>query len=527
MNAAGLGTMLGVQWRTRSRGVLVWVLALVASLVGTALSVAGLYDTPDKIHSYAAAVTSGSALVAINGRVEGIDSLGGVIADEFGFMAAFLLPLLGVSLVAGSTRREEESGRLETLLAGRIARHTPVLAAQVLAVVTIMVTSGAFALGLLAAGVPLAGSIGYAASLGALALVFAASASLVAQLTLHSRGVYAWSLTVLAIAYLLRGIGDVQGSWLTWLSPLGWAERVAPFAAIRWWVLLVPLAVSVALAGGALRLAARRDLGSALLRRGPGPTNASGWLQRPIGLAARVHRPSLFGWLAGGVILAGMMGSLAQQLLDAATGNAAMGEFIGVGGGHVQDGFIAVTQLYLAVIATGYAVQAVGILRGEEVEGRLEPRLAGTISRTRWLGSQTVVIMAHLTVIVVVCSLVLGLSAAWSLGDASQVATVLGAGLAYLPAELTVAALALWLFGGHPRVLPAAWAAFAGMATVALLGAGLKWPGWVLDLSPTTHVGNPPVGSVHVVALMLLSAVALTLGVAGFAAFRGRAIPQG
>ncbi len=527
MTAVGLRTMLGVQRRTRGRGVVVWVVALAASLVGTALAVAGLYDTPDKIHSYAVAVTSGSALVAINGRVAGIDSLGGVIADEFGFLAAFLLPLLGIALVAGSTRREEESGRLEGLLAGRVARHTPVLAAQVLALATTTATACVFALGLLVAGVPLTGSIGYAASLGTLALVFAALASLVAQLTLHGRGVYAWSLGALAIAYLLRGVGDVRGSWAVWLSPLGWAERVAPFAAIRWWVLLVPLAVSLALAGAALAVAARRDVGSAVLRRGPGPANASAWLRGPLGLAARVHLPALFGWLAGGLTVAAMMGSLARQLLDAATGNAAMGAFIGVGGGHVQDGLIAVTQLYLAVIASGYAVHAVGVVRGEEAEGRLEPQLAGTLSRTRWLGSHTIVVTAHLTAIVVVCSLVLGLSAAWSLGDPSPLGTVLGAGLAYLPAELTVGALALALFGSHPRVLPVAWAVFAGIATVAFLGAGLRWPGWVLDLSPTTHVGNPPVGPVRLVPLAVLSAVALALGIAAFAAFRGRSVPQG
>lgn len=118
----GLATMLRIVGRIQRRSALVWVLVLGASMIGTAASVASLYDTPAKIHSYAAAVTTGNALLAINGKVEGIDSLGGVIQDEFGFLAAFLLPLLGISLVARTTRREEESGRLELLLGGRIAR---------------------------------------------------------------------------------------------------------------------------------------------------------------------------------------------------------------------------------------------------------------------------------------------------------------------------------------------------------------------------------------------------------------------
>ncbi len=107
---SGLQVMLRIVWRTRWRGAVVWVLALAATMAFTAVAVAGLYDTPSKIHSYATAVTSGNALQAINGHVEGIDSLGGVIQDEFGFLASFLLPLLGVSLVARASRREEEIG---------------------------------------------------------------------------------------------------------------------------------------------------------------------------------------------------------------------------------------------------------------------------------------------------------------------------------------------------------------------------------------------------------------------------------
>ena len=179
----GLGTMVAIVWRTHRRGILVWVIALAASMIGTAAAVAGLYDTPAKIHTYAEAVTSGSALAAINGHVEGIDSLGGVIQDEFGFLASFLLPLLGIGLIAGSTRREEESGRLETILGGRIARHQPALAALVVATAAILVTAVLFAAGLIVFGSPVvAAPILYGAALGALAFVFAGFAALLAQL---------------------------------------------------------------------------------------------------------------------------------------------------------------------------------------------------------------------------------------------------------------------------------------------------------------------------------------------------------
>ena len=94
----------------------------------TAVAVARLYDTPEKVPTYAEAVAS-DALVAINGRVEGLDTLGGIVQDEFGFMASFLMPLFGIALVVAMTRREEETGRLEQLLGGRIDRRAPAVAA--------------------------------------------------------------------------------------------------------------------------------------------------------------------------------------------------------------------------------------------------------------------------------------------------------------------------------------------------------------------------------------------------------------
>jgi ABC-2 type transport system permease protein len=518
--------MVGIVWRTRRRGILVRVIALAATMMGTAAAIAGLYDTPARIHTYAEAVTSGGALVAINGHVEGIDSLGGVIQDEFGFLASFLLPLLGIGLIAGSTRREEQSGRIETILGGRIARHQPTLAALAVAGAAILGTSALFAAGLAFSGVPVAGSILYGAALGGLAFVFAGFAALLAQLVLHARAVYTASLILLAAAYLLRGVGDATGTWVTWLSPLGWAEKTAPFGDQRWWVLAVPAVAGLAFGGSAVWLAARRDVGSALLRGGAGPARATRLRRRPIGFAAWIHRPATAGWLAGGVLLTAMMGSLARQFLDAMAGNPTLSDAMGIGGGRPLDGFIAATQLYLAVIGAGYVVQAVGTLRGEEAEGRLEARLAGTVSRVRWLAAHGVVIAAGLVLIVAGSSLVLALSTAWSVGNTDEFGAVARAGLEYLPAELVFAGLALAMYGLWPRGFGLTWAAYAVATLIAFLGPGLRLGQWVLDLAPTTHVGDPPVGPVDAGSLAALAVVAIALVLIGFVAFRRRDLPR-
>ena len=113
--------------------------------------------------------------------------------------------------------------------------------------------------------------------------------------------------------------------------------------------------------------------------------------------------------------------------------------------------------------------------------------------------------------IVVGSSPVLALSTAWSVGNTDEIGAIMTAGLDYLPAELVFAGLALALFGLWPRGFGLTWAAYAAATFIALLGPGLKLAQWVLDLAPTTHVGNPPLGTVDAGNLAALAIVAIAL----------------
>ncbi|TIC87606.1 hypothetical protein E8D34_07910 [Nocardioides sp. GY 10113] len=524
---SGTSLLLRIQARAQWRRVAVWVLAMVASMAFTALAVAGLYDTPAKVATYGEAVVS-DALVAINGRVEGIDTLGGIVQDEFGFMGSFLLPLMGLALVASMTRGEEESGRLESLLAGRIGRTAPVLVSLVVASAAIAAMVVGFVGSLLASGIDLGDAVLYSLASGMVSLVFAAVAATAAQVVLHGRGVYLVGFAVVGLSYVLRGVGDVRDSFWVWLSPLGWLEKTAPFAdQQRWWVLLIPAAVSLALAAAALALAARRDLGAAIYRPGPGPASASPRLRGPLGLAAHGQRGAFLGWLLGSVLLAAVMGALAQEMVDAALGNPDLSRALGISEGEVIDGFLAVVQLYLAILGAGYLVQSIGTMRHEEVGGRLEPMLAGGLSRSRWLAAQVAVVIVGLVVVVVGSAVAFGLATVLSTGETGYLGTLVGAGLAYLPAELVIGAVGALLFGLLPRAYGLAWVLFGLVAAIGLLGPGLQLDQWIQDLSPLTHVGNPPSGTVEAASLVWLLAIAAALVAGAFVTFRQRRIPQG
>jgi polyether ionophore transport system permease protein len=517
-----------IQWRFRRRQVVIWVFVLAVALASTALGVAGLYKTPAQIHDYADSV-SGGALYALNGRFEGIDTLGGVIQDEFGFIGSFLLPFAGLALMAKATRGEEEEGRLELLLARPLDRRAPTVGAFAVTTGTIVAATILMGAGIMlfAPDVPTWRGFLYAISLGALAYCFAGIAAVAAQLVRHTRGVYAVGFVLLLVSYLLRGIGDTTDIWITWLSPLGWTEKVGAFGPARWWVLAIPIAVGTVGVVVATVLAGRRDLGDSTLQFGVGgPPTAGPRMRRPVGTAIRVQRPAMIGWTLGAVAFMGMLGGLAQQAVSAIADNKSLADALNTSTGNLADGFYAMGLVYLALIVIGYIAAAFAAVRREESSNRIEPVVGASVARSQWLAANTLAAAVGALVVGLAGTLTFALSAAASNGDAGLIGELVRAGLAYLPAYLAVVGIACALFGLQPRAYPLMWGVLGAIAFIAFLGPGLNMPTWVADLSPTQHVGDPPGGSVEALGLIMLTLIGAALVGASFVGFRERDIPH-
>ena len=521
LTVANLGTVLGIQWRTGWKTLLAWVGSVVGLMAVTVASLRPTYDTPEKVAAYARSLGAGPAIEMLNGQVAGLDSFGGIIANEFGFIASFLLPLMGVALVARATRREEESGRLELLLAAAIGRHAPLVAALIVMTGAAVVMGLGCWVALAALDVEVWGAAAYSAGLASLVLVFGSWTAVAAQLFENSRGVWMAGLVLALASYLVRGIGSVNDAWYRNLAPHGLFDSIEAFASPRWWPLLLLVAQAGLAAGLALWLNARRDLGGALVPPRPGPPRASATLRHRWGLAAAEHAGATLGWvLACGAVMA-MFGSLAQQVIDALRANPDLTQYVAAALDEVLAMFVQMASMLAA--AAGLALA--GSLRSTETAGRLELLLAGPEPRPRWLARHLVVMALAVAVVLGVGALVLAGSASASLGNNDEFWPVLRAGATQLPVVLAFLAVAVAVFTWAPRWRGLVWAGYGMAVFIAYMGKALDLPDWLVDNSPFLLVGRVPATGVDWAGVGILVGLIVASATAALWGIRRRDIP--
>ncbi|MGC4877469.1 ABC transporter permease [Micromonospora sp. DT43] len=507
----------------RDRVVLpIWVLLLAVLPASYAGTYAGLYPTVAERAAYLASTASNPSIVALLGPVFG-DSVGALTVQRAGLLV-LIAALVSVLTVVRHTRTEEEAGRRELLGATVLGRYAGLTAALFVTYAANVLLGLLTAGGLVAAGLPGAGSLLFGAGLALTGIAFATVGGLAAQLTESAGGARGIGLGVLGLAFVLRLAGDAGGSggtggsaeWLSWLSPLGWAPRGRSFAGERWWVLLLPVLFSVVVVLVAYPVSVRRDLGAGVLPPRLGPATAGPGLAGPFGLAWRLHRGQLLGWTVGFGLLGLVLGGAADAAGEAVQGNEQIAEIMARLGGTsaLAEAYLGGTLSLTALAAAGYGIQAALRARAEETAGRAEPLLATAVSRTRWLAAHLLFALLGPVVVLAVAGLTTGLAYGLSVGDVGgKLPRLLGAGLAQVPAAWVLAGLAALLVGWLPRFSSAAWAVLAGCLLLGQLGAVLKLSQWALDLSPFTHtpqvLGNnwtaTPLAALTVIAAALLA----------------------
>ena len=508
-----------------------WVYVITVGVASTGYTFKKLYPEPAQRMGLVAGGGHNPALVFLYGKLYG-DSVGALTAWRYGVWAAIFATLMSIFAVVRHTRADEESGRGELIGSAVVGRHAPLTVALAVAGLGNAALALLIAVALTVIGLPAGGSAAFALAVAACGIAFAFIAALAAQVMPGARAARGIALGVLGAAYLLRAVGDSLGaqgpSWLSWLSPLGWTESVRPFAGPRWWVLALPAGLALLAGGAAYALAARRDYGAGLMPGRPGRPQASGLLSGVSGLAWRLQQSALAGWVAGFMFMGAVCGAAGKgigSLLGSST--QLRHEFTRLSGQTaITNAYLAALVTLAGLVAAAYAVSAVLRLRSEETGELAEPVLATAAGRLRWGLSHVTIAVTGTAALLASAGLAIGLGYGLRAGDAgAEVPRLLGAALAQLPASLAIAGVAVALFGVIPRAcVGGGWAAVAAALLVVLFGSLLRFPQWIMDISPFTHVPKLPGGAVHAAPLLWLSVAAVALAAAGLATFRLRDI---
>lgn len=499
-----------------SIGLIVWVSI-------DALNTA--YATPESRQARATLISSPAA-TALAGPGYGLDdyTIGAMTANEIGLWVMVPVAIMALLTVTRHLRAAEEDGRLELVRSAPVGRDAQVVAGIIAAVVATLAVGVATFLGLVAGGLETEGSLALAGGVVMVGLVFAGVSAVASQLTAHGRTASSLGMAVLGVAFLLRAIGDVNGpestSVLTWLSPFGWAQATAAYVSTRFWPLAIGVVVAFALVLVAFWLVGRRDVGTGLVAERMGPRGASARLTGMVALTTRRQLGAIASWGFAVVAMGAVVGLLANELVDFLGSDPSFQELLPSGPGGAVAGALALYMLFLAITTGTYAATALGAARAEENATRGATVLALPVSRWRWLGSQVGVAAVASVVIMLVTGLVVGLTAASSLAEGSDVWTLVGAAAVTLPAIGCMLGVAVLLVGLLPRAFGLVWAYVAYVFVVGMFGGIL--PEGSDALSPFTYTPQLPAKAMDWPPVLALTVVAVALVGGGLAAFRRR-----
>lgn len=492
----------------------VWVALLTLTMVYAPNAIAIAY--PEEAQRQARVnLLKTPAGIMLGGPMFGGDetSLGVMMANELMLTLIVASSILAIQTVIRHTRADEESGAAELVLSTAVGRYARTVAAltvtgAMLALLTVTMTLAMASVG----GFAIADTFAMCAGTTSVAMIFGATAAVAAQLWRQARTATGISLAALGVAILVRGAGDVinnSGSALSWFSPIAWAQQMKPFVVLRWWPLALLAATIVLLITLAAALERAREYDDATLRtsdRHPGAHSIKG----VFGLQMRLHRGQTIGWSLALLISGAVFGSMTKSLLSAAEGNELLARVLAAQG--TAGVYTTMTQ-FLAAATTAYVVSVIVHLYRDEESGLGEAVLACAVSRWTWLLSCVGAALAGSTILLVCAGLGNGLGAGLTLGEPGTVVRLTFASLAYLPALAAVAGVAaMGVALRHPIV---GWITVTYIVLSLYLGALLRIPQWLIDISPISAITAP--SSISPAALVSTSAAGVGLSLlAGF-----------
>ncbi|MBZ5707897.1 ABC transporter permease [Nannocystis pusilla] len=522
----GTGALIRLALRRSRVALTTWAVITVAFPLLNAAALRRLLATDAQIQEFVRDTAGNVLVLAFHGPIHGTTGEA-LVAWRSLLQLLFAAALGAIFLVIRHTRADEDAGRRELIGAGAVGRQAPLAAALAVVVgVDLIIGVGLATLLIGLCNFAVEGSVALALVVAASGALFAGVAAVAAQIGASASAARRLALLALAVAWALRMIGHagpVDGALarLVWLTPIGWAGEVRPYAGEQWWIVTLFAAAVAGLMALAFALSARRDLGAGLLPTASGAATAPASLGGVIGLAWRLQR----GLLVGVAVMLGLLGAAFGWVAASFTGllssSPALAAWLApLREASLGDAFLALMiYVLVAFLVSGHAIAAALRSRAEEEAGHLAWILATPASRLRWWSSHALFALGGPVVLALVIGVAVGLTDALATGRPDRLAHGVGAALVHVPATWVLASLAMLLFGRTPRpAAAAAWCLLGLFAMqVSLWEAGVIGRPWLNPLAYTHPMLAP--NPLHPLALALVAAGLLA---AGGLAFRAR-----
>lgn len=485
------------------------------------------YPTDASRRAFAESFAGNPGLRLLYGQPHQIDTTAGYTAWRVGGVLAIAAAAYGLLAAVRAGRAEEESGRMEVVLAAPVSRATANTAGLLAIAAGIALLWVAEFVGLVAASIPAGGAAYFALATAMTAAVFTGIGALASQLVPTRRGALGLGAAALGVLFLLRTLADtVSGAgWLRWATPLGWAELLRPLTDPAPLVLLLPLLTTGLLLAVAAGLARRRDIGAGLLPRRDSADPHLWLLGSSIAQALRGQARVIIAWLAATAAFMTILGVVSHSLSTADVPANVQRQIAKLGSGSIvtPTGYIAFLFLFVALAICLFVCTQISTLREDE-EQHLESVLAQPVARWRWLGGRLILTAFAAAAIALAAGI-----AAWVGATAAGVhvplPSLLEAGANALPVAVLFLGLGGLVYALAPRV---AAGIMYGLVAVAflwqLVGALIGPPRWVLDLSPFAHLALVPSQPFQPVSAAALATVGLVGAIGALAAFSRRDI---
>ena len=422
------------------------------------------------------------------------------------------------------SRGEEDAGRWDLLLAGRL-RIADVLLRSLVAVAGSAALIGvAVASALLAAGTAVAGTVIHAVGIACVALTFATAALLASQVMPGRSSATGTAVAAIGVGLALRIAADSSPhlAWLAWATPFGLTARSAPYAENRVVPLIVLGVFPIVLAAAAVVAAHHRDLGDGVVTLSDSRPARTAQLQSVVGFALRRSARITLGWATGVVASFMLAGALLTTVLEYFRTNARIAEMAaaaGLSGPVSVNTFVAPLFSLLPAVTGLYAAIRLATLITDEKAGRWTLLFAQPLSRVRLLLAEVAVTVG--AVIALHSSAAIAIWCGANLtGAPLRFADALAGALNPVPVALLAAGAAVLGVGWLPSgVLAIGALPIVGGYLVNVLTQSMNAPSWIAELSPWAHLAAVPDAPPNwgaTIVLLLFGAILTALGVFGY-----------